>query len=54
MRGFGYEVVKTLSNELAMFVKKNHAFEVWDGGSCGVDGGLKDFPLLLWATERIA
>lgn len=31
------------SDGLAMFVKRNHAFEVWDEGSYGVDGGLEGF-----------
>lgn len=35
------------SDRLAMFVKRNHVFEVWDGGSYGVDGGLEGFSSLL-------
>jgi hypothetical protein len=31
------------SDGLAMFIKRNHTFEVWDEGSYGVDGGLEGF-----------
>lgn len=32
---------------LAMFVKGNHAFKVWDGGSYGVDEGSEGFSSLI-------
>jgi hypothetical protein len=35
------------SDGMAMFGRRNHASEIWDGES-GMDGGLEEFFLLLW------